>query len=130
MSKTIGLIDDSKVMRSILRKSILMNHVQVTEFLEAGNGLEGFEMLSGHRDRLDIAFVDLHMPKMGGVEMLKRLRSAGIASVPIVIVSTSADLEMQKTCMDLGAVGFIRKPFTPQEIGSLMTKIFGAAQPA
>jgi len=81
MSKTIGLIDDSKVMRSILRKSILMNHVQVTEFLEAGNGLEGFEMLSGHRDRLDIAFVDLHMPKMGGLEMLKRLRSAGIASL-------------------------------------------------
>ena len=127
MSKTIGLIDDSKVMRSILRKSILMNNVQVSEFLEADNGMEGFEMLAGHRDQLDIAFVDLHMPKMGGVEMLKRLRSEGIASVPIVIVSTSADLEMQKTCMDLGAVGFIRKPFTPQEIGTLMVKIFGAA---
>ena len=125
MSKTIGLIDDSKVMRSILRKSILMNNVQVSEFLEADNGMEGFEMLSGHRDQLDIAFVDLHMPKMGGVEMLKRLRSEGIESVPIVIVSTSADLEMQRTCMDLGAVGFIRKPFTPQEIGTLMVKIFG-----
>ena len=130
MSKTIGLIDDSKVMRSILRKSILMNNVQVSEFLEADNGMEGFEMLSGHRDQLDIAFVDLHMPKMGGVEMLKRLRSEGIESVPIVIVSTSADLEMQRTCMDLGAVGFIRKPFTPQEIGTLMVKIFGGTPSA
>jgi two-component system chemotaxis response regulator CheY len=129
MSKTIGLIDDSKVMRSILRKSILMNNVHVDAFLEADNGLEGFEMLSGHRDQLDIAFVDLHMPKMSGVEMLKRLRNEGIQSVPIVIVSTSADLEMQKTCMDLGAVGFIRKPFTPQDIGSLMIKIFGVGEP-
>ena len=128
MSKTIGLIDDSKVMRSILRKSILMNNYQVDEFLEADNGVEGFELLAGHQDNLDIVFVDLHMPRMNGVEMLKRLRTEGIQSVPIVIVSTSADMEMQKTCMDLGAVGFIRKPFTPQDIGSLMVKIFGAAE--
>jgi two-component system, chemotaxis family, chemotaxis protein CheY len=128
MSKTIGLIDDSKVMRSILRKSILMNNVKVEQFLEADNGLEGYEMVSGHRDQLDLAFVDLHMPKMNGVDMLKRLRSEGIEKVPIVIVSTSADLEMQRTCMDLGAVGFIRKPFTPQDIGTLMVRIFGVAQ--
>jgi len=128
MSKTIGLIDDSKVMRSILRKSILMNNYQVDSFLEADNGLEGFEILSGNREQLDIAFVDLHMPRMGGLDMLKRLRLEGILSVPIVIVSTSADLEMQKACMDLGAVGFIRKPFTPQDIGTLMVKIVGAAE--
>jgi two-component system chemotaxis response regulator CheY len=128
MSKTIGLFDDSKVMRSILRKSILMNNYQVASFLEADNGVEGFEMLSGHQSDLDIAFVDLHMPRMNGVEMLKRLHSQGLLGVPIVIVSTSADLEMQRTCMELGAVGFIRKPFTPQDIGSLMGRIFGAAE--
>ena len=128
MSKTIGLIDDSKVMRSILRKSILMNNYQVTEFLEADNGLEGYDLLAGKSDQLDIAFVDLHMPQMGGLDMLRRLRQDGIQSVPIVIVSTSADLETQKTCMELGAVGFIRKPFTPQDVGTLMTKIVGAAE--
>ena len=94
MSKTIGLIDDSKVMRSILRKSILMNNFKVHEFLEADNGLEGFQLLAGHRDNLDIAFVDLHMPKLGGVEMLKRLRHEGIQSVPIVIVSTPTGISL------------------------------------
>lgn len=128
MSKTIGLIDDSKVMRSILRKSILMNNYEVGTFLEADNGVQGFEMLSGHRNALDIAFVDLHMPKMSGLDMLKRLRHEGIQSVPIVIVSTSADMEMQRACMDLGAVGFIRKPFTPQDIGTLMTQVVGSAE--
>ena len=128
MSKTIGLIDDSKVMRSILRKSILMNNYEVAEFLEAENGLEGYDLLSGKGGQLDIAFVDLHMPHMSGLDMLRRLREEGIQSVPIVIVSTSADLETQKTCMELGAVGFIRKPFTPQEVGTLMTKIVGAAE--
>ena len=130
MSKTIGLIDDSKVMRSILRKSILMCNYKVDEFMEAENGEEGFDLLSGKQDQLDIAFVDLHMPKVGGLEMLTKLKSQGSISVPIVIVSTSADMEMQKKCMELGAVGFIRKPFTPQDVGALMEKIVGEADPA
>lgn len=129
MSKTIGLIDDSKVMRSILRKSILMCNYKVDEFLEAENGEEGFDLLSEKQDQLDIAFLDLHMPKLGGLEMLTKLKSQGSISVPIVIVSTSADMEMQKRCMELGAVGFIRKPFTPQDVGILMGKIVGEADP-
>lgn len=129
MSKTIGLIDDSKVMRSILRKSILMCNYKVDEFLEAENGEEGFDLLSEKQDQLDIAFLDLHMPKLGGLEMLTKLKSQGSISVPIVIVSTSADMEMQKKCMELGAVGFIRKPFTPQDVGILMEKIVGEADP-
>lgn len=127
MGKTIGLIDDSKVMRSILRKSILMCNYEVDEFLEADNGVDGFSMLTGQKAKLDIAFLDLHMPKMGGLEMLEKLRGEGFSDVPIVIVSTSADNETQKHCLDLGAVGFIRKPFTPQDVGSLMEKIVGKA---
>ena len=128
MGKTIGLIDDSKVMRSILRKSILMCNYQVDEFLEAENGAQGYEMLNSKKDTLDIAFLDLHMPEMGGLDMLRKLKDEGLLSVPIVVVSTSGDSEMQKTCMDLGAVGFVRKPFTPQDIGDLMAKVVGAAE--
>ena len=127
MSKNIGLIDDSRVMRSILRKSILMCHYKVDRFMEAENGLEGFKMLSENQETLDLAFLDLHMPEMSGVEMLKKLQEGELGAVPIIIVSASADLEKQKECTDLGAVGFIRKPFTPQELGALMSKVVGEA---
>ncbi len=130
MSKTIGLIDDSKVMRSILRKSILMCNYQVEEFVEAENGADGYDVLSQRGTNVDIAFLDLHMPGMGGLDMLKKLRSDGVDTAPIVIVSTSADMEMQKACMALGAVGFIRKPFTPQDVGTLMEKVVGGADGA
>ncbi len=127
MSKTIGLIDDSNVMRAILRKSILMCHYKVDSFMEAENGLEGYKMLSENQENLDLAFLDLHMPEMSGLEMLKKLREGEFGAVPIIIVSASADMETQRECADLGAVGFIRKPFTPQELGALMSKVVGEA---
>lgn len=128
MSKTIGLIDDSRVMRSILRKSILMCNYKVDQFMEAVNGQEGFKLLSENQTGMDIAFVDLHMPEMGGIEMLQKLREGGFSRIPIVIVSTSADSETQKECLELGAKGFIRKPFTPQDIGALMSQVVGEAE--
>lgn len=127
MSKNIGLIDDSRVMRSILRKSIQMCHYKVDRFMEAENGLEGYKMLSENQENLDIAFLDLHMPKMGGLEMLKKLREEGLGAVPIIIVSASADLKTKLECTQLGASGFINKPFTPQELGALMSKVIGEA---
>lgn len=127
MSKNIGLIDDSRVMRSILRKSIQMCHYKVDRFMEAENGLEGYKMLSENQEILDLAFLDLHMPKMGGLEMLKKLREEKLGAIPIIIVSASADSETQQECAELGAVGFICKPFTPQELGALMSKVVGEA---
>ena len=127
MSKNIGLIDDSRVMRSILRKSIQMCHYKVELFMEAENGLEGYKMLAENQENLDIAFLDLHMPEMGGLEMLKKLREGGFSAVPIIVVSTSADSKTQQECAELGAVGFIHKPFTPQELGAQMSKVVGDA---
>ncbi|MDH4249458.1 MAG: response regulator [Deltaproteobacteria bacterium] len=124
MGKTIVLIDDSKVMRSILRKSILMCNYQVEEFIEADNGEDGYSIVSGTKP-FDIAFVDLHMPKLGGVDMLRRLHEGGGAKSPIVVVSTSGDQETQKMCLELGAVGFVRKPFTPNDIGEIMGRVIG-----
>ena len=67
------------------------------------------------------------MPEMGGVELLKKLKEEGYDAVPIIVVSTSADVKTVLECTKLGAVGFIRKPFTPQELGSKMSKVVGEA---
>lgn len=127
MIKNIGLIDDSRVMRSILRKSIQMCHYKVARFMEAENGLEGYKMLAENQENLDLAFLDLHMPEMGGVEVLKKLQEEGYGAVPIIIVSTSADAKTVVECTKLGAVGFIHKPFTPKELGSKMSRVVGEA---
>lgn len=125
MNGKICLIDDSLVMRSILRKAIQMSLFHVDRFLEAKNGLEGFRMLKENQENLDIAFLDLHMPEMNGVELLKKLQDEGYRAVPIIIVTTSADSHTQQRCTELGAVGFVHKPFTPLELGSELIRVVG-----
>lgn len=125
MGKTVALIDDSKVMRSILRKSILMSHHEVGDFLEAENGLEGLNLIQANKGSIDLIITDLHMPELGGIEMLRKIKEAGENSVPIVVISTVGDAEMQETCKSLGARAFIEKPFSPEDIEKMLNSIFG-----
>ncbi len=124
MGKTIALIDDSKVMRSILRKSILMSDLDVQQFIEAENGLEGLNVIEHNQDQLDLIITDLHMPELGGIEMLKKIKEAGGNKAPIVVISTVGDAEMQQACKNLGAVAFIKKPFSHEDIEKLLNTVF------
>ena len=120
MGKTIALIDDSSVMRSIIRKSIMMSDFDISDFIEAENGFDGYDMIETHQDNLDLIITDLHMPKCSGVEMMEKLKEGGFNKVPIVVISTMADTEMQKTCKDLGAVAFLKKPFSHEDIETVL----------
>ncbi len=124
MGKTIALIDDSRVMRSILRKSILMSDHEVQEFVEAENGQQGLDVIKEHQGKLDLIITDLHMPELDGIEMLKKLKEMGSGEAPIVVISTVGDAEMQATCKSLGAIAFIEKPFSQEDIEKLLNSIF------
>lgn len=124
MGKTIALIDDSRVMRSILRKSILMSDHEIQEFVEAANGAEGLSVIEEHKEKLDLIITDLHMPVLDGIAMLEKLREIGAAQAPIVVISTVGDAQMQETCKNLGAVAFIEKPFSQEDIEKLLDSIF------
>ena len=123
MGKTIALIDDSSVMRSILRKSMMMSNLDITDFLEAENGEEGLALIQGNQT-IDLIVTDLHMPKLGGVEMMEKLKAAGTAKAPIVVISTVGDEKMQDTCKALGAVAFLKKPFSHEDIEGLLMDVF------
>ena len=122
MGRTIALIDDSSVMRSILRKSILMSDLGVSEFVEASNGAEGLKLIESNK-AIDIIITDLHMPELGGVEMMEKLKASGITKAPIIVISTVGDENMQNTCKGLGAVAFLKKPFSHEDIEGLLTDV-------
>lgn len=125
--KKIVIVDDSNVMRSILRKSILMTEHDVGEFIEAADGLEGAARIREHADDISVVFTDLDMPNATGVQMLTTLQQEHVGGFPVVIVTTVGNQQMQDTCKGLGAVAFLNKPFTQEEIGELLETVL---QPA
>ena len=123
MAKTIALIDDSAVMRAILRKSILMANLDVGKFVEADNGKDGFKLIQDKGADFDLIITDLDMPEWSGVQMMKKIQETGLKTAPIVVITTVGDSGMRETCRKLGAVAFLNKPFSPEEIKGLLERV-------
>ena len=119
--KHILIVDDSTTMRRMIRASLQeIPHVQ---FSEAGNGLEAIEKMA--LDPVDLLTLDLNMPDMHGLEVLKFLRShRKYRDIPVVILTTRGDDESRKACLSGGASLYITKPFDPhvfaQRVGELI----------
>ncbi len=125
MSRTIALIDDSKVMRSIIRKSILMSEFEVTRFLEASNGSDGLQILLENRGEVDLIITDLHMPGVSGFELLKMVQDTGhFTDVPIIVISTDSNENTQKQCRQYGVRGFLGKPFSHDDVVGLLASVW------
>ena len=123
MERTIAVIDDSVTIRSILRKALMMSDIGAKEVLEADNGLDGLELIKRSKEKLNLVVMDLKMPKMDGISMLTELRNAGILDIPILVLSSTADQQMQEKCKSLGAAAFLKKPFSHEDFKNVLDRI-------
>jgi len=115
------IADDSAVNRKILRIVLERSGDSVDE---AENGVEAVEMaLLQHYDAL---FLDIHMPKMDGMEAMAVIRALGDerAMTPIFAVTGDTRWEDRKTYLALGADGYIGKPIHIEELESEMVRVF------
>ncbi|MDR3568772.1 MAG: response regulator [Syntrophobacteraceae bacterium] len=125
MAYNVLMVDDSGSMRKVLLKTLRLSGFEIGQCLEASNGREALAMLEG--EWIDLILSDVHMPEMDGIEFLRILRQKELFSnTPVVFVTTEANEERLKLLMELGASGYIRKPFRPEEIGALLNRIMGA----
>jgi two-component system, chemotaxis family, chemotaxis protein CheY len=111
----IMIVDDSSVMRKIVERSLRQAGFDVSQVFEANNGVEALELLN--REQLDLILTDVNMPTMDGLEFVRRLRSEKKAEgVPIVMITTEASEARVREAISYGAQGYIRKPFTPEQV--------------
>jgi two-component system chemotaxis response regulator CheY len=83
--------------------------------LEAGNGREALTTLRA--ETVDLVLCDINMPEMNGEQLLAAMAAdTGAEHPPVVIVSTDATSSRVDRVMRLGARGYLRKPFTPEEL--------------
>ena len=91
------------------------------ELIFASDGLEGLKLLEQHKDEISLILLDLNMPRMGGREMLTRMREEeGIPEIPVIFFS--ADARSEAECLRLGAVDFLLKPYPDPDIIRLRVK--------
>ena len=126
MAVNILLVDDSAVMRSMIKKTIVSSGVDIGEIYEAANGKEGLQVLE--ENWLDILFIDVNMPVMDGMEMLDEVRKKSDTSdIPILIVSTESNHERIETIQKKNA-GFVHKPFTPEVLRERILEALGVLE--
>lgn len=112
-SLKILIVDDDMINLKLL-KSMLMKTPKVREVVEAKNGADAIELLKAHSD-IDIILLDIIMPVMGGIEMLKVVRAdENLKQLPIIVLTTD---ETKKTeALETGANGFLMKPIRERDL--------------
>jgi two-component system KDP operon response regulator KdpE len=104
------IIDDEPPIRRLLRTSLSAQSYSV---LEAEDGESGLALLQ--RNTVDVVVLDLGLPGIGGLDVLKRLRETG-SSVPVIVLSSRDDEGGKVTALDLGADDYVTKPFGMEEL--------------
>ena len=129
MSLKVLIVDDSRAMRGMIRRVIAISGLEVSECLEAGDGLEALEVLGSNR--VDVVLADINMPRMNGEELVQEMSKRGIIrSVSVIIISTDGTSLRRSRLTELGAAGYLTKPFVPEALRDEVERVLGDAHAA
>lgn len=123
MSKIKALVvDDSKIMRSQVKRAL--DQLMLADF-EYEEAMDGEDALAKFNDDIDILFVDWNMPKMTGVEFARSIREKGYENIPIIMVTAEKSMgKVDKALNEGGANEYITKPFTADKMHKAISSYF------
>lgn len=120
------IVDDSAVMRKIVERALRQGGLDLGEVVEAGNGAEA--LVEVQKGSLDLILSDINMPVMDGLEFFRSL--AGIPEakgVPVVMITTEGSEARVVEALSNGAKGYLRKPFTPEQVKERVAPLLGVS---
>ena len=120
------VVDDSAAIRKILTRVLRQTGMAIQTIHEAGDGQEALAVMAQHR--IDLVLSDINMPKMDGLQLLASLKaSPQWQKIPVVMITTEGGETKVAEAVRLGAAGYVRKPFTADQIKE---KLVGILEPA
>jgi two-component system chemotaxis response regulator CheY len=115
MPVDVLIVNDSAAIRKILQRVLKQAEVPLGQVHEAGDGLEALEKLKA--ERVSLVLADINMPNMDGLQLLTRIKaSSDLKHLPVVMVATEGSQSRVMEAVQLGAAGYVRKPFTADQI--------------
>ena len=120
------IVDDSSVMRKIVERSLRQAGLEPLVVYEAGSGTEGLDIL--RVAQVDLILTDINMPTMDGLELVRQIKAQHLAEgVPVVMITTESSEEHVRQAIQAGARGYIRKPFTAEQVKERVLPLLHAA---
>jgi two-component system chemotaxis response regulator CheY len=109
------IVDDSAAIRKILQRVLRQTDLPLGEIKEAGDGAEAVAILQDRAFGLILS--DINMPNMDGLQLLSRIKEMEhLRNVPVIMITTEGGQGKVMEAVQLGATGYVRKPFTAEQI--------------
>jgi two-component system, chemotaxis family, chemotaxis protein CheY len=122
-SKTVLVVDDSATMRRMIMAALSPKGLT---FEQADSGLGAIERMT--LSHVDLVILDLNMPDVHGLEVLRFIRGReSLRSVPVIILTTRGDPQSREAALEAGATLYMTKPFQPQSIVAEVERLIPAA---
>jgi two-component system response regulator HydG len=126
-SRRLLIVDDEADVRKTLTDILrAMRYPDALEIEAVGDGRQGLEAMV--RQRPDMILLDLQMPRMDGLALLKRIREVD-SRLPVIVISATQDNKMSSEALRNGAVAYLPKPFDPRHVEMLVTTFLDSAKP-
>ena len=114
MAYTVLVVDDSRIMREMVARSVTMSGLDIAAVETAGDGQQALDKM--RTQWFDLVLLDVNMPVMTGEQFLVALRAdLALRDTLVVVVSTESSLPRIARLKALGA-GFVHKPFKPEAL--------------
>jgi two-component system, chemotaxis family, chemotaxis protein CheY len=121
---TIMIVDDSETIRAVMERTLAMTKLPIDSVIQATNGKDALEKLKSAW--VDIVFTDINMPVMDGMQLVNEMAKSGeFKNIPVVVVSTEGSTTRIEELKSKGIKGYLRKPFTPENIRDVIIKTLG-----
>ena len=123
----ILVADDEPHIGRIIKMKLEQGPFRVTL---AYDGQEALDFVN-NGEQLDLVLLDLMMPKLSGLDVLKRIREQErFKSLPCIILTAGGEAKHERDALELGATQFLTKPFSPKKLYALVARLTGAPDEA
>jgi two-component system chemotaxis response regulator CheY len=122
MHSEILVVDDSAAIRKILQRVLRQTGMAIKNIHEAGDGMEALQVLKCNH--VDLVLTDINMPKMDGLQLLAAVKASDSwRHIPVMMITTEGGEAKVGEAVRLGAAGYVRKPFTADQIKEKLARI-------
>ena len=123
MPLDVMIVDDSAAIRKILQRVLIQAEIPLGLVVEAGDGVEALHALQ--TNKVNLILSDINMPNMDGLQLLSKLKADPVlATIPIIMVTTEGGSNKVMEAVNLGATGYVRKPFTAEQIKEKLAGLY------